>query len=198
MTPALRKLVLTAHITSSVGWLGSVTAFLALSIAGLSLEEEARVRGVYIAMDIVGWYVIVPLSIASLITGLIQSLATAWGLFRHYWIVFKLLIALVATGLLLVHMQPTSHIADAAASGPLSAVSLRGLRIQLVADAAAAILVLVIATVLSIYKPRGMTPYGWKKERQLRATSSADLVANHNDRPSTRPGLIEQRRPDCS
>lgn len=36
MTPALRKLNLTAHITSSVGWLGAVASFLALSIAGLT------------------------------------------------------------------------------------------------------------------------------------------------------------------
>ena len=177
MTPAFRKLLLTAHVASSVGWLGSVGGFLALSIAGLTLEEEARVRGVYIAMYIIGWYVIVPLSIATLITGLIQSLATAWGLFRHYWVVFKLVIAVVATGLLLLHMQPTSYIADVAARGSLSTVSLRGLRIQLVADAAAAIVVLVIATVLSIYKPRGMTPYGWNKERQLRATSSPEIPA---------------------
>ena len=180
MTPAFRKLLLTVHVAASVGWLGSVAGFLALSIAGLTLEEEARVRGVYIAMYIIGWYVIVPLSIATLITGLIQSLATAWGLFRHYWVVFKLVIAVVATGLLLLHMQPTSYIADVAARGSLSTVSLRGLRIQLVADATAAIVVLVVATVLSIYKPRGITPYGWNKERLLRAASSAELGADND------------------
>jgi hypothetical protein len=172
ITPAVRKLVLVAHVTSSVGWLGAVGAFLALSIAGLKLEEAERIRGVYIAMDIVGWYVIVPLSIASLITGLIQSLTTSWGLFRHYWVVFKLLIAVVATGLLMLHMQPTSYLADVAATGPLSTMSHREIRIQLMADATAAILVLVVATVLSIYKPRGITPYGWKKECKRRAPNS--------------------------
>ena len=172
ITPAVRKLVLVAHVTSSVGWLGAVAAFLALSIAGLKLEEAERIRGVYIAMDIVGWYVIVPLSIASLITGLIQSLTTSWGLFRHYWVMFKLLIAVVATGLLMLHMQPTSYLADVAATGPFSTMSHRGIRIQLMADATAAILVLVVATVLSVYKPRGITPYGWKKERKRRAPNS--------------------------
>jgi len=34
MTPRLRKFVLTAHVTLSVGWLGAVAGFLALAIAG--------------------------------------------------------------------------------------------------------------------------------------------------------------------
>ena len=51
MTPAMRKFVLTAHITSSVGWLGAVAAFLALSIAGLTSPDTQRVRAAYLAMD---------------------------------------------------------------------------------------------------------------------------------------------------
>ena len=167
MTPAMRKFVLTAHIISSVGWLGAVAAFLALSIAGLTSDEPQRIRAAYLAMDLTGWFVIVPLSFASLLTGVINSLGSAWGLFRHYWVLFKLLIAIVATGLLLLHMQPTSYVAKVAATTALSAEDLRGIRIQLVADAGAAIVVLVIATVLSVYKPRGLTPYGWRKERAL-------------------------------
>ena len=167
MTPALRKFVLTAHIISSVGWLGSVAVFLALSIAGLTSSDAQRIRAAYVAMDLTGWFVIVPLSFASLVTGLINSLGSTWGLFRHYWVLFKLLIAIVATGLLLLHMQPTSYVANVAATGALSAADLRSIRIQLVADAGAAIVVLVIATVLSVYKPRGLTPYGWRKERAL-------------------------------
>ena len=41
-------------------------------------------RGAYLAMDLIGWFVIVPLSLASLLTGLVQALGTTWGLFRHY------------------------------------------------------------------------------------------------------------------
>lgn len=169
MTPALRKFVLTAHIIASVGWLGAVAAFLALSIAGLASADPQRIRAAYLAMDLTGWFVIVPLSFASLVTGLINSLGSAWGLFRHYWVLFKLLIAIVATGLLLLHMQPTSYVANVAATTALSAADLREVRIQLVADAGAAVVVLVIATVLSVYKPRGLTPYGWRKEHTHRS-----------------------------
>jgi hypothetical protein len=121
-------------------------------------------------MELIGRFAIVPLSITSLLIGLVQSLGSAWGLFRHYWVVFKLLIALVATGLLLLHMQPTSYVAKVAANTTMSPTDLRAIRIQLVGDAGAAVVVLVIATVLSVYKPRGLTPYGWRKEREQRKT----------------------------
>ena len=163
MGPALRKVALTAHVISSVGWMGSVGAFLSLAIAGLLSENTTVVRSSYIAMELIGRYIIVPLSFATLATGLIQSLGTAWGLFRHYWVLFKLLIAVLATGLLLLHMEPVAMVSRAALMSALSGNELRPVRIQLLADAAAAILILVVATVLSIYKPRGVTAYGWRK-----------------------------------
>ena len=165
MGPAMRKLTLTAHVISSVGWLGAVVAFLAVSISGLMSTDSQMVRSAYITMELIGWFVIVPMSVASLITGLIQSLGSAWGLFRHYWVIFKLLIAALATGILFLHMQPISEVAQVASASTLSPGDMRQLRIQLAADAAAAVLVLIVATALSIYKPRGLTPYGWRKQR---------------------------------
>ncbi len=164
MTPRLSKLALTAHVTSSVGWLGAVAGFLALAVAGLTSQDAQMVRAAYLAMELTGWLVIVPLSLASLLTGLVQSLGTTWGLFRHYWVLVKLLITILATILLLVHMQPVGHLARVVAETTLASGELAGLRVQLVADAGAALLALLIATTLSVYKPRGMTPYGRRKQ----------------------------------
>jgi putative copper export protein len=173
MTPGVRKFALTAHVTASVGWFGAVAAFLALAIAGLTSEDPQKVRAAYLSMELTGWCVIVPLSLASLITGLIQSLGTVWGLFRHYWIVIKLLINVFASILLLVHMSPTTYLAGVAATAALSATDYQRLRIQLVADAGAAVAILLVATVLSVYKPRGLTAYGRRKLRQERAAMQA-------------------------
>ena len=166
MSPRLSKFALTAHVSSSVGWLGAVAAFMALSIAGLTSQNVQTVRATYLAMELVGWFVIVPLSLASLATGLVQSLGTAWGLFRHYWIIAKLLIGIVATIFLLLHMQPVGHLARVVAETTLARGDLAGLRIQLVANSGAAVLVLLIATALSIYKPQGMTPYGRRQQNE--------------------------------
>jgi hypothetical protein len=163
MTPRLRKLALTAHVTSSVGWLGAVVGFLALAVAGLTSQDAQMVRAAYLAMEFTGWLVIVPLCFASLLTGLVQSLGTTWGLFRHYWILAKLLLTILASIVLLLHMKPISQIAGVAAETTLFQADLAGLRIQLVADAGAALLVLIVATTLSVYKPWGRTPYGRRK-----------------------------------
>ncbi len=185
MAPRLRKFTLTAHVTSSVGWIGAIAAFLALAIIGLTSQDAQMVRGVYPAMTAIGWFVLVPLSLACLLTGLIQALGTPWGLLRHYWVLFKLAINLVATILLLVHVQVASQVADAAAATTLSSGDLRTMRIQLVADAGAALLVLLVAVTLSVYKPKGLTRYGWHTRHEQRAQprtmagrdQSADLAA---------------------
>ncbi|MGI8787725.1 MAG: hypothetical protein ACR2HG_08205 [Pyrinomonadaceae bacterium] len=166
MKPSLRKFVLTAHITFSVGWLGAVAGFLILALAGLFSQNAQTARAAYIAMDLIGWFVIVPCSLATLVIGLIQSLGTKWGLFRHYWILIKLLLTVGATFLLILHMQATSRIANAAAEMSLSNLDFRPLRIRLAADAVAALLVLIAATVLSVYKPWGLTAYGQRRQRE--------------------------------
>lgn len=173
MAPRVRKFALTAHVACSVGWLGSVAAFLGLAIGGLAGDDEQLVRGLYLAMEFIAWFVIVPLSLASLATGLVQALGTGWGLFRHYWVIAKLLLNVVATGVLLLYMENVGRLADVAGATALAGGDLRGLRQQAVLHSGAALLLLLAATVLSVYKPRGLTRYGWRKQRELRAASQA-------------------------
>ena len=99
-----RKLTLTAHIVASVGWLGAIVAFLVVALNASWRTDDARVRSAAEAMQLVGWSAIVPFSIAALLTGLVQSWTTQWGFFRHYWVIAKLLITVVSSGLLLQGM----------------------------------------------------------------------------------------------
>ena len=163
MSPALRKAFLTAHVTTSVGWLGAVAAFLALALVGLLSTDGATVRGAYVAAAVVTWFVIVPLCLASLLTGITQSIGTHWGLFRHYWVVLKFALTLGATLLLLVHTQPIDHLATIAADSGLFGADLRGMRVQLIVDAGLAVLVLLATTMLATVKPRGLTRYGQRR-----------------------------------
>jgi hypothetical protein len=160
MTAGLRKFALILHVVSSVGWIGAVAGFLALAVVGLSSVEARQVGAVYVSMDIVTSTVIVPLSFASVVTGVVQSLGTPWGLFRHYWVLFKLLLTVVATAVLMVHTQPIAVMAQAAADSVASVPELHMLRVQLVVDASAGIAVLLVATILAVYKPRGLTRWG--------------------------------------
>ncbi len=169
MTPGLRKLALTAHVTSTVGWLGAIAGFLALAISGLTSQNPQMVRGVYLAMELIGWYVLVPLCVASLFTGLVMSLVTPWGLFRHYWVLIKFLITVISTLILFMYTRTLSHLGDLAADTNLSIDDLRNP--SPVLHASLALLALLVATTLSVYKPRGMTRYGRRKEREQRQVS---------------------------
>jgi hypothetical protein len=173
MAPRLRKFALTAHVTASVGWLGAVAAFLALSVAGLTNQDAQLVRGAYLAMGLMAWYVILPLCLASLVTGIIQSLGTTWGLFRHYWVLMKLVINVLSTIILLIHMRPISYLAGVAAETTLSSGDHLQVRIQMVVASGAAVLALLVATMLSVYKPRGLTLYGRRKQHEQRTGSPA-------------------------
>src|SRR5215207_11105088 len=115
LPPRLRQFALTAHVTASVGWLGAVVVFLALAVVGLTSQDAQTVRGAYLVMEPAAWFVLVPLAFASLLTGLVSSLGTAWGLFRHYWVVFKLLINVFATIVLLNYMETFRLMAGVAA-----------------------------------------------------------------------------------
>ncbi|MCC6457974.1 MAG: DUF2269 domain-containing protein [Caldilineaceae bacterium] len=166
MSPGLRKFALTMHVASSVGWLGAVASFLALAIVGLSSHNAQMVRGAYLVMEPAAWFILVPLAIASLLTGLVCSLGTTWGLFRHYWVIFKLIINVFATFVLLIYMETFRLMASMAADPSIDLAIVRNASPAL--HAALALMLLLVATTLSVYKPRGMTAYGWRKQQQQR------------------------------
>jgi hypothetical protein len=170
MPPRLRKFTLTAHVVSSVGWLGAVVVFFALAIVGLTSENPATVRGAYLAMGSTTWVVLVPFAFASLLTGFVQSLGTPWGLFRHYWVLIKFAITVFAVYVLWGYTSTLIGLADAASAQPtLSGDDLALLRSpSVVVHSGVALFLLLFTTALSIYKPRGMTRYGQRKVREQR------------------------------
>jgi hypothetical protein len=170
MPPRVRKFALAAHVASSVGWLGAVAAFLGIAVVGLTGKDAQTVRGAYLVMEPAAWFVLVPLAFASLLTGLVQSLGTTWGLLRHYWVLFKLLINVFATIVLLMYMETFSSMADVAADSSTDLGVVRNA--SPVLHAGAALLLLLAATTLAVYKPRGMTRYGRRKQHDERAVPS--------------------------
>jgi hypothetical protein len=193
MTRSLSKFVLTAHITSSVGLLGTIAAFLALAIAGLTTHDSQITRSAYLAMPLIAQLVILPLAIASLLTGLIQSLGTSWGLFRHYWVLVKFLLTTFAAVVLLAKMELITYAAKLAGEAILPGADLRAVGFELVIHSAGGLLVLLVPVVLSVYKPRGLTSYGRKQQEQrgsLEEPQRSSLVSNVGIRVSPRTGSV--------
>ena len=157
MSPGIRKFALSVHLAVSVGWVGAVVAYLAVGVAAQTSDDVQTVRSGWIAMELIGWYAIVPLAIGSLVSGLVMALGTKWGLFRHYWVLFSLALTIFATIVLLFHMPSVSTTADFARDGRArDVVSLGGD----LGHPSIGLGVLLVILVLNMYKPRGMTGYG--------------------------------------
>jgi hypothetical protein len=156
MGPRLRKFALTSHITFSIGWIGAVLAFLALVLTAMTRDDPATLRG--------AWIAIVPLAVASLLTGLVMSLGTKWGLFRHYWTMISLVLTIAATAVLLGNMQSVSHFAAMATDDAADPGALRGALDGELLHAGAGLVVLLVVQVLNVYKPQGMTRYGRREQ----------------------------------
>jgi hypothetical protein len=93
----------------------------------------------------------------------VSSLGTGWGLLRSYWVLVKLLITPFATVILLVHTQPIELLAEAAARARIFDADLHQAQILMVVASSTALVTLLVLTTLSVYKPRGLTPYGARK-----------------------------------
>lgn len=113
----------------------------------------------------------------------VVSLGSPWGLFRHHWVLVKFMLTILATVLLLLHTQPIGLLAAAARDTTMFSGDVGRLQIQLVGDAGAALVALLVNVTLSIYKPQGLTPYGRRKRQEERQVSNRDTVGEARPAP---------------
>jgi uncharacterized membrane protein len=156
-----RKMLLTVHIATSVGWYGAILAYIALNVPLVSGAEEQMQRGSYLMMRPVLLYVIVPLAITSTATGIVQALATPWGLFKHYWVSISLWVTIFATTILIAHIPAVNALA-AMAADPSADVTAHGADLF---HSVGGLLVLTVPLILNVAKPRGLTRAGWRAKQ---------------------------------
>ena len=167
MPRSLRKLVLTVHVVVSVGWIGIEAGLLALGLTGLYTRDPEVLRAVYVAAELFGGIFLAPASMGVLVTGILLSVGTPWGLVRHYWVLVKfvLTMALVASGILVLNrrLQEAAVSVSEVPLSTLTSADVGALQFQIVAAVSVALLLLITATTLSVYKPWGRTWFGWRK-----------------------------------
>lgn len=174
LSPSLRKLVLTIHVITTMGWLGSAAAYIPIAAYVLSNQDADMLRSSIQIMSLVANYIVVPVAFASLLTGVALSLGTRWGLFRHYWIFFKLLFTVLAVFMLVAYIQELSHAASIASKSALSNADISILKDSIhIVHPSGGLLIVLVVTVLSVYKPKGMTRYGWRKQLEIKSSTES-------------------------
>lgn len=164
VTSATRKFLLSLHVMSSLGWAGAVAVFVVLDIAAMTGSDPNLGRILWLALQATVWSLLVPLAFASLLTGLVLALGTVWGLFRHYWVLFKLVLTLIATVVLVLYTGTISSVSGMAADLAMSGMDFPPAMLH----TGGGLVVLLLTTALAIYKPRGMTRYGQRKRLEQR------------------------------
>ncbi|MFC5667297.1 DUF2269 domain-containing protein [Kitasatospora misakiensis] len=162
-----RRVWLVVHVACSVGWLGLTAGVLALGIAGRFSDNPDTVRAAYLAQEIFADWLLIPISLLSLLSGLLLSLGTTWGLLRHRWVATKFWLTLAATLASIFALRAFIH--DAAGQVAAGTVPLHGRSPHvLVIAPSVALTIYLVATVLSIVKPWGMTKRGRRLAAEAR------------------------------
>jgi len=163
-----RKLLLSLHVATTVSVLGTDLVLLTLGIASLGGADP---QTIYPAAHLASAWLVAPLAVLSLGTGLLLGLLTPWGVFRYWWVTIKLAITIVLTGIVLFVLVPRLGMVAAAVtasdSGPLPI----GERVSLVIAPALASSLLLLNVILAIFKPG--------RRLRARATASGSVVAEN-------------------
>ena len=121
LSQTARRVLLIVHISVSVGWMGAAAAYVALNVPALTGADEQTMRAAHLMMPVVAEYTLVPLAVATVVTGLALALGTRWGLLQHYWVVVSLGVTLFAAAILVLHLPAVDEMAAVAADAdPMS------------------------------------------------------------------------------
>ncbi|MBM7052651.1 DUF2269 domain-containing protein [Streptomyces durocortorensis] len=166
----VRRGLLVAHVAVSVSWLGLTAGLLTLGITAFATGDPATAGAATRAMKIFGDWLVIPLALLALVSGLVLALGTPWGLARHRWVWTKFWLTLITTGLSIFSLRPGID-AAAAAGGAVD--------INLVIAPSVATATYLFITAISVLKPWGLTRRG----RRLRfSASSAKSVDGRSPR----------------
>ncbi|MGW1373309.1 DUF2269 domain-containing protein [Streptomyces sp. NPDC002446] len=174
-----RRALLVLHVAVSVSWLGLTLGLLTLGITGYSAGSPDMAAVAYRAMKIFGDWLLLPIALGSLVSGLVLSLGTRWGLARHRWVFIKFWLTVVTVLLSVFSLRPgINRLAAEAAAGTATP------DINLVVAPSVATATYLFITAISVLKPWGLTRHG----RRLRAASQSAGPRTRQARESGKAG----------
>lgn len=165
-----RRAVLVVHVAASAGWLGLTLGLLALALTANTTESAGMIEAACLSMKVFTDWLVLPLALLTLATGLILSLGTKWGLARHRWVYTKFWLTLATTTASVFALRP--GVADAAETAAAGGVLSDPL--DLVMGPAVSLSTYVFMTVISVLKPWGLTRHGRRLRTPAASTKTLD------------------------
>lgn len=173
-----RRGTLALHVCASAGWLGMTLCLLALGLTAALTDSGAVAEAAYRSMKVFGDWLLGPLALATLVSGVLLSLGTRWGLARHWWVWIKfwLTLAAASASILAFRVRIDSTVADVLAGRPV-------LPYELVVPPVVSLGAYTFMTVVSVLKPWGMTRRGRRRAPAPRRPPQPSAAGGRADRP---------------
>ncbi|WP_019869958.1 hypothetical protein [Salinispora oceanensis] len=161
----LRKVMLTAHVAISVGWLGLIMGMLAMAITAVLTDDPRTQYSVYDMMNLLDQIFLGMTSLFALLTGVVGAAGTKWHLMRRHWVATKFVttVLVMIFGFGVIHQLILTAYNQVLAGAPVEEVRQTG--IPLAICSGLAVCILIFMTAVSTYKPWGMTRYGQRRQR---------------------------------
>lgn len=158
-----RRASLVVHVAASASWLGLTLGLLALGVTATTTGSAVTVEASVRAMKLFADWLLLPVAFLTLLSGLLLSLGTVWGLARHRWVYTKFWLTLATTTATVFALRPgvNSAVTAVAGGGPLPDAG------DVLFGPVVSLSAYVFMTVISILKPWGLTRRG----RRLRAAA---------------------------
>lgn len=154
-----KQLIIVIHVLSVVCWLGGAMCMLLLGTYMLRAENGEQLYFTLENMHLIDVVFIRYPALVALLTGIVLAIWTNWGLFKHYWILIKLILTLLLIGLGIGYMgdwlSQIVRIAEQERFLALGDAAFLNASYSLIGGAIANIVALIFMTAISYFKPFG-------------------------------------------
>ncbi|MEU5578398.1 DUF2269 domain-containing protein [Streptomyces huasconensis] len=167
-----RRATLVVHVIGAACWLGLTLGLVALALTAITTDSSAAVEAAVRSMKVFADWLVLPLALITLVSGLVLSLGTQWGLARHRWVYTKFWLTLATTAASAFALRPgvDESAATVAAGGPITDTA------DLIAGPLVSLGAYLFMTALSVLKPWGLTRRGQKQRGQKERASAHKRV----------------------
>ncbi|WP_447038587.1 DUF2269 family protein [Streptomyces sp. DSM 118878] len=162
-----RRATLVVHVVGAAGWLGLTLGLAALALTALVTESPAATEAAVRSMKVFSDWLVLPLAVLTLLSGLLLSVGTPWGLARHRWVYTKFWLTLITTAASAFALRPgiNETVTTVAAGEPITDAA------GLIAGPLVSLAAYAFMTVLSVLKPWGLTRRGQKQRGKQRGSA---------------------------
>ncbi|MBB6634236.1 hypothetical protein [Cohnella thailandensis] len=165
-----KQLVVAIHVIAVASWIGGTLGMILLAVYLQSAANGEQLAYTLSSMEVIDENLLKYPALLTLLTGILLSLWTQWGLVKHYWIVIKLALTVITILLGIFFLDNwTASLADLIADmefATLQSQTFQSTWLSILIMACFNLFCLLLMVFITYYKPFGRIKKGKGKDRK--------------------------------